>query len=245
MIDYYNKMNQAYSKIFKRRGFEFKITEASGGVFTENNTHEFQVLAETGEDTIYYCDNCEWGENKEIFKGKEGDKCPNCRNGKVVKSKAIEVGNIFPLGTWYAERMRVYYQDQKGRKKPVWFGSYGIGPTRVLGALVEVSHDENGIIWNPTIAPFDAHLIEVKGQKSKVKSFAKETYEKLQKADVDVLWDNRNVSAGEKFADADLIGIPVRLVVSKETGNKIEWKKRDKEKEELLSFQQVTSRLKK
>ncbi|MCH7730189.1 hypothetical protein IID21_01510 [Patescibacteria group bacterium] len=245
LMDYYNKMKQAYSKIFKRLGFEFKITEASGGVFTENNTHEFQVLAETGEDTIYYCDNCEWGENKEIFKGKEGDKCPNCRNGKVVKSKAIEVGNIFPLGTWYAERMRVYYQDQKGRKKPVWFGSYGIGPTRVLGALVEVSHDENGIIWNPTIAPFDAHLIEVKGQKSKVKSFAKETYEKLQKADVDVLWDDRNVSAGEKFADADLIGIPVRLVVSKETGNKIEWKKRDKEKEELLSFQQVTSRLKK
>ncbi|MFV1917309.1 MAG: proline--tRNA ligase [Patescibacteria group bacterium] len=256
---YYDKVKGAYSKIFKRLGFDFRITEAPGGVFTDNKTHEFQVLAEGGEDTIYYCDNCDWGENKEIYKasGPKGsrpggvNKCPKCkkslpagRQGKVIESKAIEVGNIFPFGTWYSERMKVYFTDRNGKKKPPYFGSYGIGSTRVMGALVEVSHDEKGIIWNPAVAPFDAHLTEVRGQRSEVKSFAKETYEKLQKAGVEVLWDDRNISAGEKFADADLIGIPIRLVVSKETGGKIEWKKRDGKKVELLSITQIIKRLK-
>jgi len=239
LMQYYGKVKQAYSKIFTRLGFNFRVTEAPGGVFTKNRTHEHQVLADSGEDTIYYCDSCEWGENKEIFKGKERGRCPNCKKGKIVKSKSIEVGNIFPLGTWYAERMRVYYQDQKGRKKPVWFGSYGIGPTRVLGALVEVSHDENGIIWFPQVAPFDAHLIELPGAEN-----TKGIYKKLIDSGVDVLWDDRDLSAGEKFADADLIGIPVRLVISKETGNKIEWKKRDRQKSELLSIDRALKLLK-
>lgn len=238
LMDYYEKVKGAYSKIFKRLGFNFRITEATGGVFTDKHTHEFQVLAEGGEDTIYYCDTCAWGQNKELFKGKAGDTCPSCKKGKVVESKAIEVGNIFPLGTWYAERMRVYYADKKGMKKLVWFGSYGIGPTRVLGTLVEVSHDDKGIIWFPQVAPFDVHLIELPGSKQ-----AKEVYEKLQRAGVEVLWDDRDVGAGEKFADADLIGIPVRLVVSKETGDKVEWKNRTSVKTELVSLEDAINKL--
>ena len=237
LMEYYEKAKIAYSKIFQRLGFNFRITEASGGVFTTNRTHEFQVLAKTGEDTIYYCDSCDWGQNKEIFQGKDGEKCPNCKKGKIIEAKAIEVGNIFPLGTWYAERMRVYYTDNKGMKKPVWFGSYGIGPTRVMGTLVEVSHDDKGIIWFPQIAPFNVHLIELPGGK------AKEIYEKLTDSGVEVLWDDREAGAGEKFADADLIGIPVRLVVSDKSGDKIEWKKRESEKIELLSLAEVIKRL--
>jgi len=237
LMDFYEKAKAAYSKIFTRLGFDFKVTEASGGVFTPNKTHEFQVLAETGEDTIYFCDKCDWGQNKELFKGKAGDKCPNCKKGKIIEAKAIEVGNIFPLGTWYAERMRVYYTDKTGMKKPVWFGSYGIGPTRVLGALVEVSHDEKGIIWNSAVAPFQVHLIELPG------GGAKSVYDKLIKAGVEVLWDDRKAPAGEKFADADLIGIPVRLVVSEKTGNKIEWKKRTSNQTELLEFDEIVKRL--
>lgn len=238
LMDFYREVKEAYSKIFERLGFDFRITEASGGVFTTNRTHEFQVLAPTGEDTIYYCDNCDWGQNKEIFEGKVGGKCPKCKKGKIIPAKAIEVGNIFPLGTWYAERMRVYYTDKKGMKKPVWFGSYGIGPTRVLGALVEVSHDDKGIIWYPQVAPFNVHLIELPGGK------AKEVYALLNKSGIDVLYDDRDLSAGEKFADADMIGIPVRLVVSKKTGNKIEWKNRASEKIEILTLPSVVKRLK-
>jgi len=237
MMEYYEKVKVAYAKIFKRLGFNFRVTEASGGVFTTNRTHEFQVLCDTGEDTIFYCDKCDWGENKEIFQGKEKEVCPKCKKGKIVKAKSIEVGNIFPLGTWYAERMRVYYTDKNGMKKPVWFGSYGIGPTRVMGALVEVSHDEKGIIWYPQVAPFGVHLVELPGGK------AKEVYVKLTGEGIEVLWDDREVGAGEKFADADLIGIPVRLIVSDKSGDKIEWKKRESEKIELLSLGEVIKRL--
>lgn len=237
LLDYYEKVRGAYVKIFKRLGFNFKVTEASGGVFTDKNTHEFQVLSDGGEDTIYHCDSCGWGQNKEIYQGKSGDKCPDCKRGRAVEAKSIEVGNIFPLGTWYAERMRVYFTDKKGMKKPVWFGSYGIGPTRVMGTLVEVSHDEKGIIWYPQVAPFAVHLIELPGGKAKV------IYNKLLEAKIEVLWDDREISAGEKFTDADLIGIPVRLVVSEKTKDKIEWKERIFPDTKLLDIEKVVELL--
>lgn len=240
MEDYYEKVKKAYIKVFERLGFNFRVTEASGGVFTDKTTHEFQVLCDGGEDTVYYCDSCDFGQNKEIFKGKEGDKCPFCKKGKIVEAKAIEVGNIFPLGTWYSERMRVYYADEKGMKKPVWFASYGIGITRILGALVEVSHDDKGIIWPAQVAPFAVHLIKLPGGDK-----ADTYYRDLKEKGIDVLYDDREVSAGEKFGDADLIGIPVRLVVSEKTGEKLEYKKRDKADFELISFDKVFSLLNK
>lgn len=243
-MKYYEKVKEAYKTIFKRLGFDFRVTEASGGVFTDKRTHEFQVLSEGGEDAVYYCDKCGWGENAEIYKGKKGDVCPKCKKSKVLESKSIEVGNIFPLGTWYAERMKTYFIDENGKKKPVWFGSYGIGPTRVMGAWVEVSHDDKGIIWSKDISPFDVHLIELKGGPSFAKaSRGKEIYEKLTRAGVEVLWDDRDIAAGEKFADCDLIGIPIRLVVSEKTQDKIEWKERTAEKIELLLIEEVINRL--
>jgi prolyl-tRNA synthetase len=136
--------------------------------------------------------------------------------------------------------MRVYYTDGKGLKKPVWFASYGIGPTRVMGALVEVGHDEKGIIWPKSVAPFDIHLVELPGAKN-----VKKIYEALIEKGIDVLWDDRDVGPGEKFADADLMGIPIRLVLSGRNGEKIEWKERTSEKPELLSFEEVANRLKK
>lgn len=239
MISYYKKAKLAYTKIFTRLGFDFRVIEAAGGVFTDSLTHEFQVLADSGEDTIYFCKTCGWGQNKEIFAGKAGDKCSKCRSGKMVESKSIEVGNIFPLGTWYAERMRVYFTDSQGKKKPVWFASYGIGPTRTMGAWVEVSHDEKGIIWNKIMTPYEVHLIELSGGNGK------KIYQALNKASVETLWDDRKVSAGQKFADSDLIGIPVRLVISDQTGDKVEWKERSSAKTNLLSVDEVIKRLEK
>jgi prolyl-tRNA synthetase len=233
---FYEKVKGAYSKIFKRMGLNFIITEAGGGVFTQNVTHEFQVISEAGEDTIYYCDKCDWGQNKEIFNGKKGDKCPKCKKGKILEAKSIEVGNIFPFGTWYSERMKVYFADKDGGKKPVYFGSYGIGTTRIIGTWVEVSHDSKGIIWNKNLSPFDVHLIglDKKGE---------DVYKKLQNFGIDVLYDDRNVSAGEKFGDADLIGIPVRLVVSDKTKDLVEYKERTSDKIQLLSLEEILKKL--
>lgn len=239
MTEYYEKVKGAYIKIFKRLGFDFRVVEASGGVFTDKHTHEFQVINANGEDTVYSCDKCNYSVNKEIFDGKVGEKCSVCNEGIIKEfDKTVEVGNIFPLGTWYSERMHVYYTDEKGLKKPVWFASYGIGPTRVMGTWVEVSHDDKGIIWSKEIAPFDVHLLDLPGGKGE------EIYTKLKNAGVDVLWDERNVSAGEKFSDADLIGIPVRLVTSERNGEKIEWKERKSEKSELLSLDEVIKQFK-
>ncbi len=238
LMEYYEKVKEAYKKIFKRLGFEIRVTEASGGVFTDKHTHEFQVLSDGGEDTIFYCGTCDWGVNKELMDEKI-DTCPLCGKKDIRTGKSIEVGNIFPLGKWYAEKMKVSFTDETGQKKPVWFGSYGIGPTRVMGTAVEVSHDDRGIVWFPQIAPFAVHLVSLPGGEEK----AHVLYETLQKNHVEVLWDDRKVSAGVKFGDADLIGIPLRLVVSAKTGDQIELKKRSEKEAKLIPLQAVMSTL--
>ena len=247
MLKYYHQVIDAYLKIFKRLGLEIKVVEASGGVFTDKHSHEFQVLSEVGEDTIYYCDKCDFAQNDEIARSASlGQACSKCGKGKIKTSKAIEVGNIFPLGTMYAEKMGAFYTDEKGQKRPLWLASYGIGPTRVLGTLVEVFHDDKGIVWPESVAPYDVHLVSLGSEN------ADTVYEKLEKEGVEVLYDDRDVSAGQKFADADLIGIPVRLVTSAKTVQqssmqaiKVEWKKRNEDKTEILDLEEVLKRLKK
>ncbi|KKP95900.1 MAG: hypothetical protein US77_C0015G0013 [Microgenomates group bacterium GW2011_GWC1_38_14] len=243
MYKYYNLVKDVYQKIFKRIGLETKIVEASGGVFTDKHSHEFQVLSPVGEDTIYFCDKCDFAQNKEIFEGSKDVVCPKCKKGKIIEAKTIEVGNIFPLGTKYSEKQKVFYTDEKGKQNPIWFASYGIGPTRVLGAITEIYHDGKGIIWPESVSPFDAHLVHVEDPGTEPK--VKKVYEELGRQGLEVLWDDRKeVSAGEKFVTADLIGIPCRLVVSRKTGDKIEFKKRDSEKTELLTMDDLIKRLK-
>lgn len=232
LMEWYEKFKQAYLKIFKRLGLDVYVTEASGGVFTDKRTHEFQILAESGEDTIYIKKGTHEGYNKEIFDGKTED---------YEEYKSIEVGNIFPLGTMYSEKMDAMVTDKEGKRRPIWFGSYGIGTTRVMGAAVEVSHDDKGIIWPKEIAPYQVHLVDLRAGERE----SRRVYEELIKAGIDVLWDETERGAGEKFADADLIGIPVRLVVSEKTGDKIEWKSRraGEQEKELISVEEVVKRL--
>jgi prolyl-tRNA synthetase len=246
MYRYYKEVIEAYKKIFKRIGFDVIVTEASGGVFTKSHSHEFQVLSPVGEDTIYHCEcnECDFSQNEEIFKGKEGDKCEGC-SCKIKKDKAIEIGNIFPLGTMYAEKMGAFYVDSTGAKKPLWLASYGIGPTRILGTLVEVFHDDKGIIWPESVAPYKAFLIVLHSEDENVLKLAENTYQALQKEGIEVLYDDRQTAAGEKFGDSDLLGLPVRLVISSKTGDKIEWKERKSEETELISFDEILKRLKK
>lgn len=232
---YYEEVKLSYIKIFKRLGLEVIVTESGGGVFTKNITHEFQVLSEAGEDEIIYCEGGDFAQNAEIAEVKEGKEC-DLGHGPLKKAKAIEVGNIFGFGQDYCKKMNVTFTNEKGEKEYPYFGSYGIGLTRNMGAIVEVSHDDKGIIWPESVSPFQAHLISLEEDGKKI-------HDELEKTGIEVLWDDRqDVSAGQKFADADLIGIPVRLVISKKTQGKIEWKKRASSESELLSIEEVVKR---
>jgi prolyl-tRNA synthetase len=236
---YYWEVADAYLRIFQRFNLDAKVVEAAGGVFTDSHTHELQVLCDQGEDTIYFCSKCDFAENKEIATVHAGDKCPKC-SGSIEESKAIEVGNIFKFGTVYSQKMGVYATDKDGSRRLLHFGSYGIGITRMIGTLVELFHDDKGIIWPKSVAPYQVHLISIQSNEK-----ADRIYEKLQKEKIEVLYDDREIPAGQKFADADLIGIPVRLVISSKTKDQIEWKERASEKTELLTFEEVLKRLKK
>ncbi len=244
MYVYYNAVKEAYPKIFKRLGLDSITVEASGGVFTEKNSHEFQVISDVGEDTIYFCDcsgkdcHCKFAQNKELFKGNDGDKCPECDDCTVKSAKSIEVGNIFPLGTKYSQNMKVLFTDEEGAQQNIWFASYGIGPTRVMGTLVEIFHDDRGIIWPKSVAPYHVYLVSL-GRNEE----AEEIEKKLEEKGIEVLYDDRDVSAGEKFANADLLGLPYRLVISQKTGDRIEFKERNSQDIELLTLEEIISKI--
>lgn len=229
---YYEVAKKSYVKIFNRCGLDAIITEASGGSFTKDYSHEFQVLTKNGEDTIFHC-VCGWSQNKEIAQLKAGDNCPKC-GGEIKESKAIEVGNIFDLGTKFSTDFNLNYTDEDGQLKPVFIGCYGIGISRLLGTVVEVCHDEDGIIWPKEIAPFTYHLLTLSDDPEIIKKSAK-VYNDLRQAGKEVFWDDRlNVSAGIKLAEADLIGLPERLVISAKTKDKIEHKKRNESETKLI-----------
>ncbi len=236
---YYQLVIGAYRKIFKRCGLETVLTEASGAGFTKDYTHEFQILAETGEDRIVFCEKGDFSQNKEIAKFKGGDKCPKCQ--RVLKeAKSIEVANIFPLKDKYSKAMSAFFVDRDGQKKPLIMGCYGIGLSRTMAAVVEIHHDNLGIIWPKEIAPFDIHLLELE-RTSKVRRAAEKIYKDLIGQAKEVLYDERDKSAGEKLAIADLIGIPLRIVVSERTLTKdsVEVKPRNRKQAKLVKLGQV------
>ncbi len=232
LMSYYEKVAQAYHKVFERCGLKAYYTLAAGGEFTSNFTHEFQVVSPVGEDTTFICDSCDYAENIEISKLKDGDACPKC-SGTVKEHASIEVGNIFPLGTKYSEAFNLQYADESGEKKHVVMGSYGIGLGRAMGTVVEVHHDDRGIIWPEPIAPFRIHLISLDGGEEK----AQELYAIFNEKGIEAFYDDRkDKSAGEKFADADLLGMPYRIVVSKKTVEQesVEIKKRTQDGKEAM-----------
>jgi prolyl-tRNA synthetase len=244
---FYKKADAAYRRIFSRCGLDVFITEASGGTFTKNYSHEFQALSEAGEDWIFYCAKCHYAQNKEVAKIAVGHKCPNC-GGAIQQGRSIEVGNIFKLGVKFSEAFGLLYADAGGVKKSVVMGSYGIGPGRLLATIAEVHADERGIVWPDEAAPFLVHLVAIKNQESRIKNQAEKIYKDLVAKGVAVLYDDREEkSAGEKFADADLIGIPWRVVASERALEKksIEVKRRDGQVPILLKLSQLGAFIKK
>jgi prolyl-tRNA synthetase len=239
---FYAEVKEAYLTAFRRMGLVAKVTEASGGSFTEKISYEFMVITDAGEDDILFCPVCDFCVNLEIAKVAEKDECPRCKKGKLEQARASEAGNVFDLGQKYGKSFELGFIARDGRKQYPIMGCFGIGITRIMGILVETHHDEKGIIWpdnssHDTVAPFVVHLVGLSGR-------AEEVYKHLVAAGIEILFDDRdNASAGEKFTDADLIGIPVRLIVSQKTGEQIEWKKRSEDKTELISLEEVIKRL--
>ena len=242
--EFYEKAMEAYKNIFRRVGIEDKtyLTHASGGTFSKFS-HEFQTLCDAGEDTIYISKN-DYGKGLEMEKGHAAIN-KEIFTDEVKKDlglgedfeekKAIEVGNIFTLGTRFSEPFNLNFVDEDGSKKLVFMGSYGIGLSRLMGTVVEVCHDDKGMIWPDNIAPFKAHLISLNVA-------GEEVYQNLKDQGIEVLYDDRaDKSAGEKFADADLIGIPWRLVVSGKMGpDEIEIKKRTEANTQVIKRSELS-----
>ena len=214
---YYEKVKAIYIQIFTLCGLTVKVTEASGGSFTEKLSYEFMVLTDAGEDDILYCTECTHCVNAEIAKEKEGDSCKKCEKGTMQAAKAAEVGNVFDLGQKYAKDFNFTFKDAEGNDQYPIMGCYGIGITRLMGVMAETLSDDKGLNWPHTVAPYKFHLVSLAGGNEEVKAYAEKLYEDISKLGVPVLYDDRDLHAGEKFADADLIGIPVRIVVGKKT----------------------------
>lgn len=245
MDKYYDKVLKSYEKIFKRVGIGNRtyLTFASGGSFSKYS-HEFQTETEAGEDIIYLCEKCKIAVNKEIIS--DQDSCPKCSNKNLAEKKAVEVGNIFKLKTKYSKPFNLTYLDKNGEARDVIMGCYGIGLSRVMGVIVEALSDERGIVWPENIAPFKAHLLVLHSDK-KVKAEADKVYEKIAAAGIEILYDDREgKTAGEKFAEADLIGIPYRIVVSEKTvkAKKVEVKERGKKEGSLIAVNEFLKKIK-
>jgi len=236
---YYEKVKNSYTKIFNALKLKAVITEASGGTFSKLS-HEFQAPSKNGEDIIFYCEKCGFSRNKEIAKNIK--QCPNCHN-LLTKIKSIEVANIFKLKDRYSKPFNLTYKNKNGEDDFVMMGCYGIGISRILGTLAEVYHDDRGFVWPDLVAPYTYHLISLKTKDDKINREINKTSEKiynfLLQNKKEVVYDDRDISTGEKFYDADLIGAPIRIVVSEKTikEKSFEIKKRNSNSFQLIKLE--------
>ncbi|MFH1714464.1 MAG: proline--tRNA ligase [Candidatus Nealsonbacteria bacterium] len=243
LVKFYENVKKSYYKIFKRCGLQAVCVEADSGTIGGDMSHEFVILSAVGEDKAVICEKCNFGANLE--KAGKLSKCSKCSHD-LKNSSCIEVGHIFNLGTKYSKTMKAEYSDKNGKLFPVVMGCYGIGLPRLMATVAEINHDERGLIWPKEIAPFSLHLIPIENS-LKVKKAAEKIYNDLEKAGVEVLYDDRKEkSVGEKFADADLIGIPLRVVVSEKTLAKksLELKKRGENKAKLIKLEEINKYVK-
>jgi len=240
MNNFYEKAKQAYLNIWEQLGIqnETYLTFASGGVFSKYS-HEFQTLCESGEDIVYVDKKKKVAINKEVYTD-EIIKELGLVKEELEEIKSIEVGNIFKLGTKFSKSGNLKYTTKDGNIENPLMGCYGIGPARVLATVVETYHDEKGIIWPEAIAPYKIHLIGLNLEKEEILNKAESIYKELTSKGYEVLFDDRkDLNAGQKFSDADLLGCPYRVVVSAKTGDQIEMKKRTETESKLVSVEEL------
>jgi len=238
---FYKSTMDAYTRVYNRLGLgeDTFITYAEGGAFTDNYSHEFQTICEAGEDVVYINREKGIALNEEVVNDEMLEKM-NVTMDELEKHTTAEVGNIFSFGTEKTEKMGLSVANEAGEETYVHLGSYGIGITRVMAVIAENMSDDNGLIWPESIAPFRVHLISMSSDDE-----AQELYEQLQSSGIEVLYDDRDARAGEKFNDADLIGIPWRVVISSrslENGG-VEVKRRDSQESEVISIEELLNKL--
>jgi len=242
----YDLMYEAYKKIFKRCGLDTVIIEADSGAMGGDVSHEFLVLAPIGEDAVVRCAACAFvaAPSEE---NAEGGNCPKCKKGKLEKQVAIELGHVFQLGTKYSAAQGALFLDEEGKQQPMIMGCYGIGVSRLIAAIIETNFDKAGIIWPREVTPFDVEILPVQVAESGLMDLARQYDDELTKAGLEVLVDDRDESAGRKFNDADLIGIPYRLVIGKRTfqEGKVEIKDRRTGETTVIAKDQALAHLRK
>lgn len=243
--EFYEKAKQAYLRVFNRVGIGDKtfLTFASGGTFAEFS-HEFQTLADAGEDLIYVDHTKNIAINREVLTDDNLAKI-GVKREDLDEQKAVEVGNIFSLADKFSTPLDLFFTDEDGSRKPVFMGSYGIGLGRLMGTIVETLSDEKGLVWPEVVAPFRVYLVNI-GDDEEVIKAAQKLYDDLKSKNIEVLWDDRDARPGEKFTDADLMGMPHRVVVSNRTlalGHKMEYKKRQSGASEILSVDELFAKL--
>lgn len=238
----YQKHTEAYHKIFARCGLKFYQVESDPGIMGGATAHEFMAPSAVGEDEIVLCDKCGYSANREVEKG---DNCPKC-SVTLRTEKAIEIGNIFKLGTKYSVPLKAFYLDEKGKELPIIMGSYGIGPARIAAAVIEQNNDKDGIIWASGIAPFDVEVIPLNIENAGVSGMAKQCYNELKKEGIDVLMDDRDERPGVKFKDADLIGIPWQIIIGEKSlkDGFVELKSRKTKEVQKLKVSEATEKIK-
>lgn len=239
--NYYQESIEAYKRVYNRLGIgvDTYVTFASGGAFTQFS-HEFQTICDAGEDVIYLHRGKNIAVNEEVID--EAIKEFGITREELEKVKTAEVGNIFNFGSQKTDDMELKITTQDGKQSSVYLGSYGIGITRVVGVIVEKFADEKGIVWPESVAPFAVHMIQIGNTTDQ----AKVLYEKLTEQGIEVLWDDRDISAGAKFADADLIGIPHRIVISEKSLEQggLEYKKRTESESKIITETELLEILK-
>ena len=226
----YNIIFEAYKKCFDKIGFEYKVVNADNGQIGGSESHEFHVIAENGEDQLIFSDSSDYAINAELFSEtpKEGDACPD-GSGKIKIKRGIEVGHIFKLGKNYSESMNAMVANKNNENVKMIMGCYGIGVSRIAAAAIEQSNDKNGIIWPKSIAPFELSIISIGYTKDqKIKNYTDSLYKRLKEIKIDLLLDDRDISPGNMFSDADLIGIPNKLIIGRKLiqDGEIEFKNR-------------------
>jgi prolyl-tRNA synthetase len=215
---WYQSVWQAYLRIFKRVGLDVKVVNSETGQMGGKSAHEFMVMSEVGEDTITYCDTCDYAANVEYSKLSVGDRCPSCDKGKILVAKGIEVGNIFKLGTKYSESMNAKFTNDQGKEQPIIMGCYGLGVSRTLMAIVEQHTYDNGLIWPKEVRPYTYHILIADNTNGEQVRQAESLYQSLQ-TKASILLDDRSERLGSKFQDADLIGSPIVIVFGKDVAD--------------------------
>jgi prolyl-tRNA synthetase len=246
--EFYESVVSVYEVIFSKLNLDGLVyrTRASGGAFSQFSD-EFQLLSESGEDLIHIHRTGQYVFNDEVFKA---DLLSSLKIDKqdFDSAKAIEIGNIFKLGTRFSAPLELLYLDEGGQKQEVIMGCYGLGPSRLLGAIAEVLSDDRGLVWPEAISPFRLHFLvfDEAGKNNEVLAEAQKFYDQLTIQGIEVLFDDRPLTAGEKMQDADLIGLPWRLIVSEKTlfAGGGELKNRQVEEVEILSFDEIVNRFK-